>query len=267
VDARARLAAEQAGNDVALLRDCFATELPIEKGLPLAAPVMYDLAGMRTAGALEEISVSASRAVREELGDYQLYRLPWLTDLGARQTKQVLFLDKPAVRVERFYAFRLDNFTEPPAQDVVVPNLVVRWDNTERAGLGEPLPSGTVRVFEPYGGRELFAGEAQIADKAVGLPVELTIGRALNVTLAVTTEWDADARKRTVVSTEHMIVNNKAVPIDLEIRHAVDDEFLDAKVDRSSKPMRKKYGDFAWRFTVPPGEQVLTYALSARERD
>jgi hypothetical protein len=145
----------------------------------------------------------------------------------------------------------------------VIPNLVVRWDNTERAGLGEPLPSGTVRVFEPYGGRDLFAGEAQVDDKPVGLPVELTIGRALNVSLEVTTGWD-EQNERTIVMTEHRITNNKAVPIDLEIRHAVEGAFTNVKVDESSKPMRKKYGDLAWRLTVPrASEQVLTYQLSA----
>jgi len=27
--------------------------------------------------------------------------------------------------------------------------------------------------------------------------------------------------------------------------------------------MRRKYGDLAWRFTVPPGEELLRYELSA----
>ena len=65
-------------------------------------------------GRLEEVVVTGFRAsvdmqaVREELGDYQLYRLPWATDLNARQTKQAVFLAKPNVKVERFYSFRLD---------------------------------------------------------------------------------------------------------------------------------------------------------------
>jgi hypothetical protein len=275
VDARARLVEQQAVAEVALLRDCFATELPPPKALARSGRLLYDLAApMPSAAALEEIAVTGSRiAAREELGDYQLYRLPWLTDLGARQTKQVLFLDKPAVRVERFYGFRLQTFTDPPAEDVVVPSLIVRWENTERAGLGEPLPSGIVRVFEPYAGREVFGGEAEIDDKPVGLPVELTIGRALNVALEVDLDWsrEEDERRdacvdRTVVTAEHRIVNNKSVPVDLEIRHPAESYYRNAQVDESSRPMRKKYGDFAWRFAVPPGaEGVLRYELSALE--
>src|SRR5690606_29010428 len=112
------------------------------------------------------------------------------TDLASRQVKQVLFLDKPGVRIERFYSVRRHTLTELVTEAVVTPDLVIRWDNTARAGLGEPLARGIVRVFEPYAGREVFAGEAGIGDRPVGLPVELQIGRALNVMLEVTTSFE-----------------------------------------------------------------------------
>jgi hypothetical protein len=265
-DAREREVREQADVAATVLRSCFPRALP-RGAVPKAAVAdmvtqRFSLGG---AGPLEEIVVTgARRAEREDLGDYQLYRLPWRTDLGARQTKQVLFLDKPAVRVERLYALRLPSFTEPPDEDVSIPDLVLRFDNTARAGLGEPLPSGTVRVFEPYRGSEVFAGEAPLADKPVGLPVELAIARALNVAVEVTLERERSDAGRVTVAATHTIANNKSVPVDIEIRHAVESVYTDARVDRSSKPMRKKYGDFAWRFAVPPGtEQVLRYGLSA----
>jgi hypothetical protein len=276
VEARARLINDEAAAEVALLRECFAAEMPRQiRRRELAAPAMM-LQRSLAQDSLEQITVTGSRIEREEFGDYQLYRLPWRTDLAARQTKQALFLDEPAVEIERFYGFRLESLTEPPNEDVAIPSLIVRFENTEAEGLGEPLPSGVVRVFEEYGGREVFAGEAQIADRPVGLPVELTIGRAQNVMLEVTTDWgDAAPRRnedRIVVMTEHRIVNNKAVPIDLEIRHSVADDYTgrsytNVKVDRSSRPMRRKYGDLAWRFVVQPGEELLRYRLSALERN
>ena len=120
------------------------------------------------------------------------------------------------------------------------------------------------------GGRAVFAGEAEVGDRPVGLPVELTIGRAQNVMLEVTTDWDYGETRRTedrvIVMTEHRIVNNKAVPIDIEIRHGVEDYYSNLKVDRTSRPMRRKYGDLAWRFVVPPGEELLRYRLSALQQ-
>ncbi len=83
-----------------------------------------------------------------------------------------------------------------------------------------------MRVFEDYGGREVFAGEAEIGDRPVGLPIELTIGRAQNVHARDDHGFGTYGaprahRNRVVVMTEHRIVN-KSVPIELEIRHAVE---------------------------------------------
>jgi hypothetical protein len=276
VDARARLIAEQAAADVGLLRDCFASDLPASLLANAPRPVLQEMMmRMRPASAgVAELAFDRSQAVREELGDYQLYRIPWATDLGSRQTKQVLFLDVSAVRVERLYGLKLRSFADPPSEEIAAPELLVRWENTKRAGLGEPLPRGIVRVFERHGEGELFAGEAEIEDKPVGLTVELAIGRGLNVS----NDTDFERRRgvvvpkdpcveRTVVTAMHAIVNNKATAVDLEIRHA-GAELRDARVEESSRPMRRKYGDFAWRFSVPAGTRSeLRYVLSAFESD
>jgi hypothetical protein len=268
VEARERIIDERTESEVALLRDCFASDLPaprltLQDGLQMLRRERR--ADFESASPMAELMVTAARIEREELGDYQLYRLPWRTDLNARQTKQVLFLDEPEVQVERFYGFRLESLTRPPAADVVVPNLTLRFENTEAYGLGEPLPSGVVRVFESYAGRDVLAGEAEVGDRPVGLPVELVIGRAQNVLLEITTGLQSSGRNRdrVVVETQHRIVNNKAVPIDLEIRQRVEDYMTDVELESSSRPMRRKYGDLAWRFAVPPGEELLRYGISA----
>lgn len=256
---------------IALLSDCFATAIPIRIGNTIANLRGMDPSfGTRTLTLVDgrRVVSASNQADREELGDYHLYRLPWLSDLGARQTKQVLFLDKRKVRVERFYSVRRHALTDQANEDVVTPNLVVRWENTERAGLGEPLASGTVRVFEPYAGREVFAGEATIEDRPVGLPVELEIGRALNVMLEVTMGFERSgpqSRPRTTATADYRIVNNKSVPIDIEIRHAVESRYRNLQVKESSRQAGRKYGDLAWRFTVRPGEDALRYRLSALE--
>ncbi len=266
IEARERIIRARAASEVALLHECFGSEVPVESRL--SGRELERLLMRRRADVVyfeSPMAVAAVMAEREELSDYQLYRLPWRTDLNARQTKQVLFLDEPDVRVERLYGLRLESLTEPPAEEVAVPNLLLRFENTEADGLGEPLPSGIVRVFESYGGRDVLAGEAELADRPVGLPVELTIARALNVLLEITTSWDYGGRNanRVVVTTEHRVVNNKAVPIDLEIRHAVEDHYTDIEVESASRPMRRRYGDLAWRFVVAPGEALLRYELSA----
>src|SRR5690606_21354683 len=154
--------------------------------------------------------------------------LPWSTDLGSRQSKQVLFMDKGEVRIERFYSVYRYMLTDLANQQVLTPDLAIRCENTEQAGLGEPLARGTVRVFDPYAGREVFAGEAWIPDRPVGAPVELRISRALHVMLDATTGLARSGpphRTRTTVAADYRIVHNTRVPLDLEIRHSLDGRY------------------------------------------
>jgi hypothetical protein len=272
LDARGRVALSALDFQLTLLKDCFAIPVPLEPQ-NLDAVAFRAFAALGGNAAFEEVIVTGSRiatAIREELADYQLYRVPWTTDLGARQTKQVAFLTKPDVPVDRYYSYRLADVDEDPPDDAVSPSLILSWQNTARAGLGEPLPSGRVRVFEIYTSGEVFAGEADMADKPVGLPVDLEIGRALNLTLAATTtnsyESGNDDFDRISVMAEHRVMNNKGVPIEMEIRHGWSELFTDVEVRRSSSPAGRKYGDYAWRFTVPANEtRSLTYELEAIE--
>jgi hypothetical protein len=83
------------------------------------------------------------------------------------------------------------------------------------------------------------------------------------VLLETTTEYGGRGRDRVAVATEHRIVNNKAVPIELEIRHGVEDFYTDVELEGTSRPMRRRYGELAWRFEVRPGEELLRYEISA----
>jgi hypothetical protein len=68
------------------------------------------------------------------------------------------------------------------------------------------------------------------------------------------------------VLAEHRIMNNKGVPIEIEVRHGWSDRFTDVDVRDSSAPARRKYGDYMWRITVPANEaRLLTYVLEANE--
>lgn len=216
------------------------------------------------------IVTGARRATRESLGDYQLYRIPEPTDLAAQQTKQVVFLAKPSVKVERFYGVRVQNLSADEVYPDNVPKLVLRWENKKRKGLGEPLPSGTVRVFEPREGSEVFAGEAAIEDTPVGLPNELAIARAMNLTSEYTLEADGDSRagglRHVTIKVLHQFTNNKEAPVRIEVRHAGTDGYSSPVVVKSSMRAGKKYGDLAWRFAIPPGSrESLSYELSATE--
>jgi hypothetical protein len=258
--------AEAVANQLTVLRSCYAINVT------RAEPPYEEFAAPAPAGRgddmIQEVMVAAMTVVRESFADYQLYRLPWATDLAARQTKQAVFLEKPRVKVERFYSVKLDDIDVQPSDVSQPPSLMLRWENRTAAGLGEPLPEGRVRIFEPFGATDVFAGEADIEDKPVGLPVELALARAMNVSLEFEQEAqdreDTDDDDRMTITNSYRFFNGKSVPISVEVRHGLSRYWTRPEVLESNLRAGRKFGDLAWRFRVPPGaDQLLRYKLRA----
>jgi hypothetical protein len=267
VDARERLAESGTLADALLLRECFEAEMP-----SFERPEQVDRL-------FETIVVTGARIRREEFGDYHLYRLPWKTDLGARQTKQLKFLELDRVTVERFYALYAADIDRPAifgralglrtdernrnGTYVGSPFLMMRTENTAENGLGEPLPAGRINFFEPHGESATLVGRSSIADRPVGAQIEFELGNALD--LLVEADFRVDERElRALLAADYRAINDKLSPIDLEIRHLVSGE-TDLEVYESSHPYEMRDGYLVWRLVVPPGSETLSYRLSAED--
>jgi hypothetical protein len=206
---------------------------------------------------------------REELGDYQLYRLPWATDLGARQTKQAVFLVKPRVKIDRFYSYFLDAqyFHPEDEEESITPTSIVAFENRKTSGLGEPLPQGMMRMFETTGTGDVFAGEARIYDKPVNVPVELALAQALDLGLEINVERPSpdelrNANLAELADVALRVINAKGVPVTLEIRQHFDENTPGITVPKASQHFFRKYGDFTWRLRVPANNtRTLTYRI------
>lgn len=235
---------------------------------------------------LEEVIATgfrASMAARENLADYQMYRLPEPTDLQARQTKQVAFLHKPDVRYERFYTIRVKSIEdlEGDAEEPLLPWATVGWINRQADGLGEPLPGGKVRFFEPTATSLAFIGEDRVPDTAVGAPAELTCGIATDLDLSVEAPGKLDdmevstgamlmalVTRRLYLPVQLRVTNAKPAPVSFEVRQAPLEGMGDFRVKGAIQPTQRKSGDWMWRFTVPAnGEAVLRYKVGGRARD
>jgi hypothetical protein len=227
----------------------------------------------------EEILVTGLRtslAVREDFADYQLYRLPGATDLAARQTKQVAFLHRPDVTIERFYGLRIaDDFqwgNDEAAQDNFIPlHIKVAWRNRKADGLGEPLPGGVVRFFEAGDAGKVFSGEARIKDTPLDVPVEVTIGSSIDIGVsfdgsdAAPEPEPSPLTRRIYLPVRVRIYNDKPRAVMVEWRQSPFQELENMRViDASASPARKG-GDFMWRLQVPAhGEQTLSYRIGGR---
>lgn len=254
-------------SDLAFLHGCYPT------GPPPPPLDRYQFEGLRRYGNvhraaidaddLEEVVVTGLRASMlgpEMLADYHLYRMPWHTDLNARQTKQVVFLQREDVKIERFYGLRIlaDDADE---DELHRPRVLLAFDNRKSAGLGEPLPGGMFRLFETTESGLVFSGSSAMGDKAVGLPIELSVAGALDLAVELRFEEieGTDEKAGDVIVRAH---NAKSSPVKLEVRQPPPDEDLRFEVIRSSQRMRRKFGDYMWQVTVPANSVAeLRYRL------
>ena len=219
------------------------------------------------AGQVEEIVVTGSKrmAVQSELGDYKLYTLPEPTTVAARQTKQVAFLDQRAVPFERVYVYRLETYAGPGPEDInEVPDVVLRLQNDARSGLGKPLPGGAVSVLERGGDGPVLAGQQTVVDTPVGLPLELTLGRAMDIAVQPRLEKDLEAADVHTVTLSVSVANDKPEPIVLEYRQPP--QGRDFRLVSASQPATTKAGDMLWILRLRAGGRAqLRYTLSFRD--
>src|SRR6202043_1594381 len=145
--------------------------LQIGRALPMGAA--RDLAAITQVSALAAprlAEVMAARKVeQEQLGDLKLYRVPGLTTLASRQSKQVRLLDRSGIPITRVYGAQVPGdrtATSGPA------HRLLRTKNTTANHLGLPLPSGAVAVFAPHQGERLLEHESGMRDIAVDEEVE-----------------------------------------------------------------------------------------------
>jgi hypothetical protein len=214
-----------------------------------ALPQVFDKEGG------EAIVVTGSRMVsREELGDLKLFRIPDRTTVAAMSQKQVALLERDAVPVEVVYRARIGE----DASDVI---LTLCAQNREDKGLGLPLPSGRVTVFEPFGERRLLIGEGSIFDKAAGEEVEIEAGEATQVEAEVKQAGDGDQWE----DYELTVTNANPFAVRFEGEFPID-EYL--KRSRTSGRTRRKNGHDVWAVEVPANGTVkLRYRLTEVDQD
>ena len=94
-----------------------------------------------------------SAMAQEAFSDYHLYTLGRKTTINNNETKQVSMLTGTGVPIRKRYvvegqSFYYRNGQHPgsPIKDVV--QVYYQFKNEERAGLGMPMPAGTVRVYQ-----------------------------------------------------------------------------------------------------------------------
>lgn len=213
---------------------------------------------------VEQVAVSGSRIEARNLADYKQYPLPEATDMAAKQTKQVQFLDQSAVPFERVYVCRNDDdFTAAGGDQLRLAKTIFRVRNTSDQGLGKALPAGDVMTTVTANGESYLADQGTLQDIPVGLPLELQAGETTDVIsqarLVEEKTAGADTNRRRLRTLEVVLTNQKPVDVDFEWHQYL---FDTAKVTEESVKHQIRNGEASWAVKLAPGERkLLRYSL------
>ncbi|MBM3769733.1 MAG: DUF4139 domain-containing protein [Acidimicrobiia bacterium] len=204
---------------------------------------------------------------QEAFSDYHLYTLGRKTTINNRETKQVSMLGATGFPIRKRYvvdgrAFYYRNAQHPgsPVKDDV--QVFYEWKNEERAGLGMPMPSGTVRVYQADSkGGVQCVGEDNIRHTPKDETLKVKIGHAFDVVA----ERKQTGFRKVGDSTYEIEVgvtlrNHEAVPVTVEVNEPIGGTW---RMVRSSHRWTKTDA-WASHFEVPVAvdvEAMLTYRV------
>jgi len=185
-----------------------------------------------TRAALEErmdLAKPAAPAMSQEsFSDYHLYTLDRKTTVNNNETKQVSMLDATGFSVKKRYivdgqAFYYRNAMHPgsPLKDVV--QVYYQFKNEASAGLGMPMPAGTIRVYQSDSkGGTHFVGEDHIDHTPKDELINMKIGNAFDV-VSERKQIDFEKIASNVYEVEYEIVlrNHKDAPITVELNEPI----------------------------------------------
>lgn len=213
----------------------------------------------------EDIVVTGSRvafapammAQQEDLGDLKLYRVPEPVTVAALATKQVALLHRERVRVQRVYRGSFAPFpydAERKAESRPA-EILLRAENRASAGLGLPLPAGSIALFAERAGRRVLLGESPLADRAVGDEIEMQPGSSSEVRYEIAAK--PGSRRRWNYRVE--ATNALPTPVTFELPLP----YRDAKASTALVPHK---GVPTWRVTVPANGTASLDLTLVRER-
>lgn len=224
--------------------------------------------GLMAADAMRRDAPAAAQMTQEPFSDYHLYTLARKTTINHNETKQVSMLAGTGFPVVKRYvvngqSFYYHNMNRPgaPIKDQV--EVFYQFRNGEKGGLGMPMPSGTVRVYQSDStGGVQFVGEDRIAHTPKDEVLNLKIGHAFDV-VCERNQVDFDKIALNTYEVEYAITlrNRKATPITVEVNEPIGGATW--RMLQASHTWTRTAA-FAAQFTVPVeagGEAILKFRV------
>jgi hypothetical protein len=207
---------------------------------------------------------------QEAFSEYHLYSLGRRTSIFDQESKQISLLNASRFPLQKVYVvdgqsyyYRTAAQPGAPLKDPV--QVFYKFKNEDKAGLGMPLPAGTIRVYQADSrGGSLFAGEDHIDHTPKDETIKLHIGNAFDI-VAERKQTDFKKLSDRLYEFEYEITlrNHKDMPITVEANEPIGGDWEMV----SSTYKFTKTAAFAAQFQVPvdkDGTSVLKYRVRVR---
>jgi hypothetical protein len=232
----------------------------INQGPSPAQPMMKGMMAGRAFAA-------AAPVPQAPVGDMHLYPIPRMTTLNDQETRQIVLFQSDRVPVAREYRIVGDSglyLRQAGVPETAHAERLLKFKNDAHAGLGVPMPAGTVRV---YGATDVvsdtFLGADHIDHTADGEEVTLSLGNAFDITAE---------RRQTDFKTQGLPKNTFESSYEVKLRNAAARPATvklierlpgDWKILAESYSHKKATSSQAeWNIAIPPGdERTLTYTV------
>lgn len=210
----------------------------------------------------------AGNPAPESLNDYKLYTLAEPVTLLNQQRTQVPLIHADSVEVDSLQRFQFYISPHVDSQThKVKPESYIRFINNKNHGIGQPLPSGSVRFFAPDSEGELhYVGGSHIGQTAVGEKVELAMGRSVDVTVTQKQTDYQTAFDGTVVAYELRIKNAAKQDKEIEVSSLFSTPWK--LISSTYQPVEQSAGSAKWKVSVQgSSETVLTMRVRLKTKN
>ncbi len=204
-------------------------------------------------------------AAPEAVGDLHAFRVKAPTTVVQDRMNRMLMLQGERVTIKRDYNTRAPQLgawygdgwgtPEHPTRGTVAVAIVAY--NRKTDGLGDPLPKGAIRFYEPDSSGTLrYAGAAEIADTPTDQRLDLTLANAFDLT----TEWKCvrttKVDKHTVRRSIEMVLHNdKSREVTLRVVQGISSRWR--IVTESHRHTQLDANNVQWSVPIPASQKVV----------
>ncbi len=202
------------------------------------------------------------------VGELHAYPYEAKASIQQDQKNRVRMMSADGVQVKRDYSIALPGydwgFAANPGQRISA-TLAIKFTNDKSSGLGDPLPAGAIRVYEPgEGGALAYIGAATLRDTPKDAKIDVTLSSVFDNYAQTRRVSQTKVAKRTTRTVYEVILHNEK-KTESTVR-LVQPVYGGWKITKESEKSRKLNANLIeWTVAVPAGgEKTLTVAIDTK---